>query len=42
MFRFDMDDEPGDAARVNLPHKEIIDTLREVQQICHLLHYCVC
>lgn len=30
MFRFDMDDEPGDSARVKLPHKEIIDTLREV------------
>ncbi|CAM9953907.1 unnamed protein product [Ectocarpus fasciculatus] len=30
MFRFDMDDEPGDAARVKLPHKEIIDTLQEV------------
>ncbi|CAM9677685.1 unnamed protein product [Ectocarpus sp. 6 AP-2014] len=29
MFRFDMDDEPGDAARVKLPHKEIIDTLQE-------------
>ncbi|CAN0037738.1 unnamed protein product, partial [Ectocarpus sp. 13 AM-2016] len=29
MFRFDMDDEPGDAARVRLPHKEIIDTLQE-------------
>nr|AIT69993.1 pyruvate kinase [Sargassum vachellianum] len=28
MFRFDMDDEPGDAARVKLPHKEIIDTLQ--------------
>lgn len=30
MFRFDLDDEPGDAARVRLPHREIIDTLREV------------
>nr|AIT69989.1 pyruvate kinase [Sargassum vachellianum] len=29
MFRFDMDDEPGDAARVKLPHEEIINTLRE-------------
>eukprot|EP00904_Undaria_pinnatifida_P010330 jgi/Undpi1/6427/HiC_scaffold_20.g08908.m1 len=29
LFRFDMDDEPGDAARVKLPHKEIIDTLKE-------------
>ncbi|CAN0281146.1 unnamed protein product [Ascophyllum nodosum] len=29
MFRFDMDDEPGDAARVKLPHAEIIETLRE-------------
>nr|AIT69999.1 pyruvate kinase [Colpomenia sinuosa] len=28
MFRFDMDDEPGDSGRVKLPHKEIIDTLR--------------
>lgn len=32
MFRFDMDDEPGDSARVKLPHKEIIDTLREVRE----------
>lgn len=28
-FRFDMSDEPGDAGRVNLPHPEIINTLRE-------------
>lgn len=33
MFRFDMDDEPGDAARVTLPHKEIIDTLQEVSKL---------
>lgn len=26
-FRFDMIDEPGDAARVQLPHREIIETL---------------
>lgn len=32
MFRFDMDDEPGDAARVKLPHEEIINTLREVHK----------
>lgn len=28
-FRFDLSDEPGDAARVNLPHPEIIETLQE-------------
>lgn len=27
-FRFDLDDEPGDATRVKLPHPEIISTLR--------------
>ncbi|KAJ8603865.1 hypothetical protein CTAYLR_000334 [Chrysophaeum taylorii] len=27
-FRFDLDDEPGDADRVQLPHPEIIGTLR--------------
>lgn len=27
-FRFDLDDEPGDAHRVKLPHPEIIATLR--------------
>ncbi|EWM26183.1 pyruvate kinase [Nannochloropsis gaditana] len=27
-FRFDLSDEPGDAARVNLPHPEIINTLQ--------------
>lgn len=33
MFRFDMDEELGDSARVTLPHKEIIDTLQEVFMI---------
>nr|AIT69997.1 pyruvate kinase [Dictyopteris undulata] len=27
LFRFDMDDTPGDDTRVQLPHREIIDTL---------------
>lgn len=27
-FTFDMKDEPGDAARVRLPHPEILNTLR--------------
>ena len=27
-FRFDLNEEPGDAARVNLPHPEIISTLQ--------------
>lgn len=30
-FRFDMDDELGDSARVQLPHREIIDTLGVVR-----------
>lgn len=36
MFRFDLDDEPGDAARVKLPHREIIDTLQEVHDMKQL------
>lgn len=30
LFRFDLDDTPGDDTRVQLPHREIIDTLGAV------------